>query len=216
MTTIIEYLRCKYGTEKPTAMLKTEAKAFGMPYPLKSGWLAEFGGMEITPGMMHRLRDGLTKRGGEKASAGLIAIGAPVVAGPSRKAKPSKEARKRERQAQKVRALEIKLASPRLAQIAAPQRPAAVYTVEGIDVRSAEFLCTWAWRELRYATIKRYGPVCQCCGATPKTSGEPIQVDHIKPRSLFPELAMDPENLGILCAPCNQGKSNKDFTDWRP
>lgn len=211
MTTIIEYLQRKYGTDKPTAMLKTEAKAFGMPYPLKAGWLVDFGGMEITPGMMHRLRTGLTKRGGEKASAGLIAIGEPAVAGPSRKTKPSKAARKRERQAQKVKALEVKLATPR----AEPQRSTAVYTVEGVDVRSAEFLRTWAWRELRYATIKRYGPVCQCCGSTPKTSGEPIQVDHIKPRSLFPELALDPENLGVLCAPCNQGKSNKDFTDWR-
>lgn len=97
----------------------------------------------------------------------------------------------------------------------AKNRSERAYFVEGVDVRSAEFLRTWAWRQLRYDTIKRYGPVCMTCGATPRTSGEPIQVDHIKPRSLFPWLAMDPDNLAIACAACNMGKSNRDFTDWR-
>lgn len=211
MTTIIEYLRCKYKTDKPTAILKTEAKAFGMPYPLRSGWLIEFGGMEITPGMLHRLRDGLTRRGGVKASAGLAAIDAPPAPAPYDKSKKGKIDRKRVRLAAKAQELAYKLANPHLSTSV----PLA-HVVEGVDVRSTEFLRTWAWRELRYATIKRYGPVCMCCGATARTSGEPIQVDHIKPRSLFPELALDPENLQPLCSPCNQGKSNTDFTDWRP
>lgn len=216
MTTIIEYLRCKYKTDKPTAILKTEAKAFGMPYPLRSGWLIEFGGMEITPGMFHRLRDGLTRRGGAKASAGLAAIDAPPVPAPYDKSKKGKIDRKRVRLAAKAQDLAYKLANPHLATCA-PSAPKAAlsHTVEGVDVRSTEFLRTWAWRELRYATIKRYGPVCMCCGATAKTSGEPIQVDHIKPRSLFPALALDPESLQVMCGPCNMGKSNTDFTDWR-
>jgi 5-methylcytosine-specific restriction endonuclease McrA len=43
-----------------------------------------------------------------------------------------------------------------------------------------------------------------------------MHVDHIKPRSLFPLLAADPENLQVLCEDCNVGKSNVDTTDWRP
>lgn len=49
------------------------------------------------------------------------------------------------------------------------------------------------------------------CGDVNKT----IHVDHIKPRSKFPELSLVQSNLQILCADCNLGKSNKDQTDWR-
>lgn len=68
------------------------------------------------------------------------------------------------------------------------------------------------WLDLRYKTLKRYGRLCMCCG---DTSGV-MQVDHIKPRSKYPELALDPENVQVLCKACNTGKSNKDETDWRP
>lgn len=61
---------------------------------------------------------------------------------------------------------------------------------------------------------KKYGPRCQCCGATPAT-GAVMNVDHIKPRKIFPELALDPDNLQILCDECNHGKGNWDMTDWR-
>ena len=129
----------------------------------------------------------------------------------------SKLIRKKQIKAEKVRALEVKQATPEHLRTDRPKViPSPCFVVECADVKSSDFLRTKAWRELRYATIKRYGPVCQCCGATAKTSGEPIHVAHIKPRSLFPGLAMAPENLQVLCAPCSQGKSNTDFTDWRP
>lgn len=67
------------------------------------------------------------------------------------------------------------------------------------------------WRELRYSAIKKYGRKCMACLSTEKT----IHVDHIKPRSKFPDLALELSNLQILCADCNLGKSNKDATDWR-
>lgn len=53
-----------------------------------------------------------------------------------------------------------------------------------------------------------------CCGANP-SDGVKMHVDHIKPRSKFPELALVLDNLQILCEDCNLGKSNKDETDWR-
>lgn len=83
-----------------------------------------------------------------------------------------------------------------------------------IDPASDAFLRSFEWRAARMMAIKRYGPVCQCCGASPKT-GAVINVDHIKPRKLFPELALDQDNLQVLCNDCNAGKGNWDQTDWR-
>lgn len=76
------------------------------------------------------------------------------------------------------------------------------------------FLSSYEWRRVRMAALKRHGAVCQCCGASPKT-GAVMNVDHIKPRKLFPELSLDVENLQVLCQECNHGKGNWDMTDWR-
>lgn len=92
--------------------------------------------------------------------------------------------------------------------------PAKKLFVSGVDVTSNEFLMTYEWRKARMVALKYYGPKCQCCGATPK-HGAVINVDHIKPRRLFPELALDIDNLQILCHECNHGKGNWDQTDWR-
>lgn len=78
-----------------------------------------------------------------------------------------------------------------------------------------EFLLSYEWRRVRMEALKLYGPVCQCCGAS-KANGVMIHVDHIKPRKLFPQLALDVANLQILCEVCNHGKGNWDMTDWRP
>ena len=77
------------------------------------------------------------------------------------------------------------------------------------------FYTTPEWIALKTATVKRYGAVCMKCGAIPRPPGLLIHVDHIKPRSRFPELELDPENLQILCGPCNEEKSNVHFTDYR-
>lgn len=82
------------------------------------------------------------------------------------------------------------------------------------NVASDAFLNTYEWRRVRMVALKRYGRVCQCCGASPMT-GAVINVDHIKPRKLFPHLALDVDNLQILCHECNHGKGNWDMTDWR-
>jgi 5-methylcytosine-specific restriction endonuclease McrA len=79
---------------------------------------------------------------------------------------------------------------------------------------SSAFLESYEWRRVRMQAIKKYGSRCQCCGATP-ADGAVMNVDHIKPRRLFPQLALDIDNLQILCNPCNHGKGNWDMTDWR-
>jgi 5-methylcytosine-specific restriction endonuclease McrA len=73
------------------------------------------------------------------------------------------------------------------------------------------FYETRAWAHLRYEALRVYGRKCSLCGTT---AGE-MHVDHIKPRSKNPELALVFGNLQVLCRDCNMGKSNKDETDWR-
>jgi hypothetical protein len=70
------------------------------------------------------------------------------------------------------------------------------------------------WLDLRYRVLQKSGGSCKLCGCR-ATSENPIHVDHIKPRSKHPELALAESNLQILCKSCNLGKSNKDATDWR-
>ena len=70
------------------------------------------------------------------------------------------------------------------------------------------------WLEVRYRALKLHGGRCQCCGRRPLECG-PLHVDHIKPRSKYPALELDINNLQVLCQDCNFGKSNRDETDWR-
>jgi len=86
--------------------------------------------------------------------------------------------------------------------------------VSGVSVASNAFLETYEWRRVRMMALKKHGPVCMCCGASPAT-GAVMNVDHIKPRKLFPQLALDVNNLQVLCHECNHGKGNWDMTDWR-
>ena len=67
------------------------------------------------------------------------------------------------------------------------------------------------WRRIRYMAIVKYGRVCMACGE----NGRKIHVDHIKPRSKYPELELCLTNLQILCEDCNIGKGAWDETDWR-
>lgn len=77
------------------------------------------------------------------------------------------------------------------------------------------FFTSKAWRGLRYKALVKFGARCQCCGIS-GADGAVMHVDHIKPRSKYPDLALELSNLQVLCADCNIGKSNRDQTDWRP
>lgn len=70
------------------------------------------------------------------------------------------------------------------------------------------------WLKLRYKVLSKYKAKCMLCNAT-REDGVHMHVDHIKPVSIYPELAFDEDNLQILCAKCNLGKSNLTEEDWR-
>ena len=58
-----------------------------------------------------------------------------------------------------------------------------------------------AWRALS-ADARRLQPWCSYCKAV-----DQLQADHIKPKSRFPALALDPSNIQVLCWPCNRTKA---------
>lgn len=79
---------------------------------------------------------------------------------------------------------------------------------------AAVFYASPEWRKIRYRALEIHGNSCMACGRSP-SDGIFVHVDHIKPRSTNPELALDLENLQILCEDCNLGKSNRSAKDWR-
>lgn len=85
-------------------------------------------------------------------------------------------------------------------------------TIGGLP--GSKFYNSPEWRGLRYLALERLGNTCQACGVTAR-KGKPVHVDHIKPRSYYPELALNINNLQILCEDCNIGKSNRFQKDWR-
>ena len=79
------------------------------------------------------------------------------------------------------------------------------------------FYRSYQWRKLRVEALEanraRYGMLaCECCGMI---DAAPFHVDHIYPRSTHPELALDPDNLQVLCDDCNIGKGTDFTTNWR-
>lgn len=66
------------------------------------------------------------------------------------------------------------------------------------------------WKDLRIEVLEKYGEVCMRCGAC-----DDIAVDHIMPRSLYPELELEFDNLQVLCRSCNSSKSNVSTQDYR-
>lgn len=75
-----------------------------------------------------------------------------------------------------------------------------------------DFYLSKEWLRLRKRILKKYGRICMKCGQEEGV----IQIDHIKPRSKYPELELVFDNMQVLCMPCNMKKSNKNENDYRP
>lgn len=75
----------------------------------------------------------------------------------------------------------------------------------------SDFYSTEEWLRARFRVLANSVRICALCGSDEK----PLHVDHIKPRSKYPHLALDPSNLQILCWRCNKGKCNTDEQDFR-
>ena len=182
-----------------------QTKALGEYYPLTSGWFDRCIGKEITDAQKRVFEAGAISK--------------------SHARKVAKETRKAKRNLEKTIKTtpnkplfsrpaitnKSKTNTEFAAEVAKqkPSKPVASFE------SSAAFLNTYEWRRVRMQALKKYGPKCMCCGATPN-EGAVMNVDHIKPRKLFPQLALDLDNLQILCHDCNHGKGNWDMTDWRP
>ncbi len=69
----------------------------------------------------------------------------------------------------------------------------------------SEFYLTKEWRTIRATVLMNSNGRCKLCGRGEK-HGICVHVDHIKPRSQFPELELSYPNLQVLCEDCNLGK----------
>lgn len=86
---------------------------------------------------------------------------------------------------------------------------------ERIACLSPTFTSSPEWRQLRFVVLKESNGCCCLCGRSNRERGVIMHVDHIKPKSKWPELALTLSNLQVLCEDCNMGKGNRDDTDWR-
>jgi hypothetical protein len=79
---VIDYLEAKYGEEGPRIVTTLEARAFGIKYPLQSGWLEKHGGQEITPEIASDLAAKLYEKGmrtGSESKANYCLVGAAIL-----------------------------------------------------------------------------------------------------------------------------------------
>ncbi len=61
--TIFEYLVEKYGETGPKVVTRTEARHFGIAYPLQTGWLTKHGDQDIGRDVAAALADKLYTKG---------------------------------------------------------------------------------------------------------------------------------------------------------
>lgn len=71
-------------------------------------------------------------------------------------------------------------------------------------VLSENFYNSTEWQSLRKRSLKLKKNTCVLCGST-----DDLSVDHIKPRSKFPLIALEMSNTQILCRSCNSSKGNR-------
>ena len=71
-------------------------------------------------------------------------------------------------------------------------------------VLNSSFYSSTDWHKVRNNALKKFKNTCIICN-----SKHNLSVDHIKPRSKYPHLALELSNTQILCKSCNSKKGNK-------
>ena len=79
---------------------------------------------------------------------------------------------------------------------------------------NSAFYRSHAWARARYQALKDSDGKCNLCGRGAH-DGAVLHVDHIKSIYRYPHLALDQDNLQVLCQACNWGKWGVDESDWR-
>lgn len=80
-----------------------------------------------------------------------------------------------------------------------------------IDIEERQFFYTSAeWIIIRNKVIKEKGRNCAQCNRYIQRD-EDLTVDHVKPRSLYPHLSLNEDNLQVLCRRCNSRKGNREY-----
>lgn len=70
----------------------------------------------------------------------------------------------------------------------------------GVTSRSQQIKNSFEYKQWRKAVFERDNYTCQHCDIR----GAYIEADHIKPKSLFPNLIFDIDNGRTLCKPCHK------------
>lgn len=71
-------------------------------------------------------------------------------------------------------------------------------------ILSDQFYNSTDWKQVREQALSTQKNICVECGAT-----DNLAVDHIYPRSKFPDKALELSNTQILCLRCNSSKGNR-------
>ncbi len=133
----------------------------------------------------------------------------PIAAAENRERQLKRLARKKARQAAKKAKRKANKATSKLNPPKPKPNPSPKYRPLANGVYK-----TASWKQLRYEVLKEANGRCCLCGASAH-DGVRLNVDHIKPVSRHPHLALDKANLQVLCSSCNWGKGGRDETDWR-
>jgi hypothetical protein len=78
-----------------------------------------------------------------------------------------------------------------------------------------DFYQSKEWAALKKKVYARYGRSCMATGLTEK-DGITLSVDHVKPRSKHPHLALKLSNMQVLELGLNKTKGARIVKDWRP
>ena len=95
--------------------------------------------------------------------------------------------------------------------------------------QKSKFYNSTAWKKLRIVIKERDNNECQECKRqgrvfidtneySERANRKKIQlvVDHIKELEDYPELALEPENLEVLCVTCHNKKHGRWFLGFKP